>query len=291
MAAVAVKVEPARIRIRLLEEGNPVDTQGFSCGTDADSEELNAFLRDDALRFSEERIGATYVAEYDGTKGIAGYVTVCADAVVLETKERKSLWRRALERPTPMSVPAIEIGRLAVAGVFKEVHAGMGTALIAFVVGLAFGVNERVSARLITLDAFAGAIGFYEKLGFVRNEAKEYRKRARTSMRLNPYSPELSPRLQAFVRDWASPRQRISRAARPTPPPSRPRRASAPVRAAIEDALRGAQLPIEPPPVHVPLASGREPRAAHRSTTQARRATSAALMTLLAQRPCLELQD
>ena len=74
-----------------LLEIRPVDGQdtetarGFSCGDD----DLDDFLRTDAVRLQAQNVVRTYVALYEGE--IVGYVALLTDAVELKPSERKKL--------------------------------------------------------------------------------------------------------------------------------------------------------------------------------------------------------
>lgn len=80
---------------------------GFACG----ESDLDDFLRADALRLQDHRTVRTYLALLDGS--LVGYMALLADAVVLETRERKRLALGAHDHP---SVPALKIARLTVRG-------------------------------------------------------------------------------------------------------------------------------------------------------------------------------
>lgn len=47
-----------------------------------------------------------------------------------------------------------------------------------FAYSTAMDLSERVGCRLLTVDAYPTAIPFYEKLGFVRNQHKDYADKA-----------------------------------------------------------------------------------------------------------------
>jgi GNAT superfamily N-acetyltransferase len=135
----------------------------FSC----DDEDLDGFLRDDALRLQNGGIARVYIAERDGE--ILGYVALSADVIELKTSERKGL---GLSRESPKMVPAVKVGRLAVAGAAQRL--GLGTTLMRVAVSAATVIAEHVGCRLITVDAYSTAIDFYEqKLRFVRNKTKQ----------------------------------------------------------------------------------------------------------------------
>jgi GNAT superfamily N-acetyltransferase len=116
-------------------------------------------------------------------------MTLLADAVVLETKERKRLALSATDHPT---VPALKIARLAVARDFRAAHRGTGTALVAIAYALAIDLADRVGCRLLTVDAYPDSVAFYERLGFVTNRAKAYQGRTHPSMRLDVF-PAVPP--------------------------------------------------------------------------------------------------
>jgi GNAT superfamily N-acetyltransferase len=131
-----------------------------------------------------QRVASTYLAFFE--EQLVGYITLLADAVVLETKERKRLALSSQDHP---SVPALKVARLAVRQSFRATHAGVGTALLQIAHALALDVANRVGCRLLTLDTYPAALPFYEKLGFVVNRSKTYQGRQRPSMRLDIFPP------------------------------------------------------------------------------------------------------
>jgi predicted N-acetyltransferase YhbS len=168
----------------------------FSC----DDEDLNGFFHDDALRLQEGGIARVYVAERDGE--IVGYVALSADMIELKSNERRGL---GLPSDSPKLVPAVKVGRLAVATSVQRVE--LGTILMRVAVNAASVSAKHVGCRLITVDAYSTAVKFYEqKLLFVRNKSRQPEPTAdstpsapRTiSMRLdlqaNPAPPWLTPR-------------------------------------------------------------------------------------------------
>jgi GNAT superfamily N-acetyltransferase len=151
--------------------------------------DLNDFLRSDALRLQKQNIVRTFLL-YDLDEKVCGYVALMSDAIVLESRERKSIQLSHADHPV---VPAIKIARLAVTEEQCKLYRGTGTALVRFAFLEALAIAQRVGCRLLTLDAYPNAIGFYEKLGFLRNKAKEYRERTHPSMRLDLLAPDLPP--------------------------------------------------------------------------------------------------
>jgi GNAT superfamily N-acetyltransferase len=174
-------VDPRRLEIRRVQAFDQAELGTFECGDD----DLNGFLRDDALRLQERNTVVTYLALYDGE--LAGYVSLMVDAIVLETKERKSLRLNHADHPV---LPALKIARLATAKVFRETNAGLGTMLMRFAADRAYSIADSAGCRLLTVDAYPDAITFYESLGFLRNKAKAYREREHPSMRFDLFAPE-----------------------------------------------------------------------------------------------------
>jgi ribosomal protein S18 acetylase RimI-like enzyme len=159
-----------------LGEEDAEDLGAFRSG-DAD---LDDFLRTDALRLQAAGTARTYLARDQGV--LVGFVSVLSDSVILETRERRALALRSGDHPV---VPALKVGRLAVSDPFRAANRGTGVALVRFAFDLATAMSQKVGCRLLTVDAYPASAAFYERLGFVRNRAKEYRERARPSMRLD----------------------------------------------------------------------------------------------------------
>lgn len=173
-----------QVKVHSVTTADAPAVAAFTCG-EAD---LDDFLRSDALRLQAHRVARTYLGFFE-TK-LVGYVTVLADAVVLETKERKRLALAAHDHP---AVPALKIARLAVSTSFRETHAGVGTALVHIALAMATDLSDRIGCRLLTLDAYPESVAFYEKLGFSRNRAKPYQGREHPSMRLDIFPPSPPP--------------------------------------------------------------------------------------------------
>ncbi|MCM1093389.1 MAG: GNAT family N-acetyltransferase [Lachnospiraceae bacterium] len=133
----------------------------FDCG-DSD---LNEFLRDNALQFSEQRIANTFVLEDENE--IAAYFCLLNDKVSQEESSNNK-WKK-LKKEFPegkqfSSYPAIKIGRFAV----SSNHRGMniGTDLIRKIKDMLYDNPNYSAFRYLTVDAYISAIGFYEKNNF-----------------------------------------------------------------------------------------------------------------------------
>ncbi|HWA70683.1 MAG TPA: GNAT family N-acetyltransferase [Polyangiaceae bacterium] len=170
------KVSADQLKVRSLGAADSAVLASFSCG----EPDLDDFLRSDALRLQGHRVVHTYLAFFDTT--LVGYMSMLADAVVLETKERKRLSLSSHDHP---GVPALKIARLGVAESFRATHSGAGAALVQIALALALDTAQRVGCRLLTVDAYPQSVAFYERLGFVSNRAKVYQGRQHPSMRLD----------------------------------------------------------------------------------------------------------
>jgi GNAT superfamily N-acetyltransferase len=178
------RVTAEQLRVRLVVEADVPLLATFTCG----ESDLDDFVRSDALRLQGHRVVRTYLAFHEDV--LVGYMALLTDAVVLETKERKRLALGSHDHPI---VPALKIARLGVAEAVRATHSGVGTALVQVALAMALDVAQRVGCRLLTVDAYAGAIVFYERLGFVPNRAKPYQGREHPSMRLDVFPPTPRP--------------------------------------------------------------------------------------------------
>jgi GNAT superfamily N-acetyltransferase len=178
-----LQADRTRLEVRGLTGDDVALVASFSCGADEDDADLNEWLRDDAFRLQEHHTVSTYLAIYDGA--LVGYVSILCDVVKLKTGERKKL---ALTHADHPMIPALKIAKLAVCETFRKTHRGMGELLVRFAFLTAQDLGERTGCRLLTLDAYPKSEAFYAKLGFVRNEEKEYDGRRNASMRLDVFA-------------------------------------------------------------------------------------------------------
>ena len=79
------RVSADQLKVRSLRAADAAALLSFSCG----EPDLDDFLRSDALRLQGQRVVHTFLAFFDAA--LVGYMSILADAVVLETKERKRL--------------------------------------------------------------------------------------------------------------------------------------------------------------------------------------------------------
>jgi GNAT superfamily N-acetyltransferase len=112
-------------------------------------------------------IGVTYVAVAEGH--ILGFATVCPATLDAEDTPSK-------RKLPPYPVPLLRIPRLATEQSARG--RGIGNALMRHCVELAEKMRDEVGCVGLLADAKPGAVGFYERLGFVRASAVEGQARA-----------------------------------------------------------------------------------------------------------------
>lgn len=132
------------------------DRSAFVSGSDA----LDRYIREQAKQDMRRRVASCFVAvDNDGI--IAGYYTIAATSLILD----KLSPERAKRLPRYPSIPAVLLGRLAVA----QTHQGkrLGGALVAD--ALLRATRAEVMAYAMVVDAKdEQAANFYEHLGFER---------------------------------------------------------------------------------------------------------------------------
>lgn len=137
------------------------DISQFDCGDN----DLNEFLRDNALNFTEKRIANTYILEDNGR--IAAYFCLLNDKVSQQESSNnkwKKLKKGFLEGKQFSSYPAIKIGRFAVSSDYRGLN--LGTILMDKIKKMLNGNSYHSAFRYLTVDAYLSAIGFYEKNNF-----------------------------------------------------------------------------------------------------------------------------
>jgi GNAT superfamily N-acetyltransferase len=155
----------------------PADQNQYAIATfDCGHADLNDFIRNDCARQEEQRLAYTKLALYQNN--LVGYITLLSDSIALHESERVWFVERNLR---VHHVAALKIGRLGTDSRYKG--QGIGKALMKYALGVAFRMNEMgVGCRFLTLDSDKGAISFYQQLGFVFSQHREYKKKDYPSM-------------------------------------------------------------------------------------------------------------
>jgi hypothetical protein len=179
------ELDQSLLTIDALTEADVPALSAFRCGDD----DLDDFIKNDALRLDEQSVLRTYLARYGGI--IVGYVSLLADAIVLKPNERKKLSLTFHDHPI---VPALKVARLGVEGTFRNGLRGAGESLMRFAFAQGVSLANSVGCRLLTVDAYSSAVAFYkDKLGFRPNLDVTYMEppRKTVSMRLDLFAKEM----------------------------------------------------------------------------------------------------
>ena len=151
------------IRIRRLGEFDIVSR--FDCG----DEDLNDFIFNDALLYYKVRLATSYVLEDKNTKDTIGYFSLAHDRISLTDFPTNSAYNRFRKQFFAQgkmfkSYPALKICRLATDKKFRG--EGLGTMMVNMII-TSYKSDNKAGCRFITVDAYAEALPFYYKLGFL----------------------------------------------------------------------------------------------------------------------------
>ncbi|MDR0682208.1 MAG: GNAT family N-acetyltransferase [Dysgonamonadaceae bacterium] len=160
------------LQIRVVKIEPDIETDTFDCG----NTDLNAFLKDDALRYFDERMAVTYILLYK--KQIIAYYCLLNDKVTFDTGQgnERLLWNRFNRKnkiPNPkrrQNYPAVKLGRLAVSMHFKR--QGLGRFILDGIKQMLIQKTD-TGCRFLTVDAYSTALSFYLKNEFQYISSKD----------------------------------------------------------------------------------------------------------------------
>ena len=157
--------EEVLARFRVYKLGEDESVKSFDCG-DAD---LNDFILNDALPYRRERLAVTYTfVDKEDSNRVAAFFCLSNDRISLADFDTKTKYnrfsRRFVNEKRLKSYPAVKIGRLGVAQSMKGMS--MGSLLLDFIKSY-FLIENKTGCRFITVDAYAAAVPFCIKNGFV----------------------------------------------------------------------------------------------------------------------------
>jgi GNAT superfamily N-acetyltransferase len=149
------RVDLSNIKIKTLTEEDLSYLDFFDCGDD----DLNEFIREDAIDHIKGKVAVTYLATYNERP--LGYFCISMFAIKPEEEAMEILNEKGKRYNL---FPALIIGRLGVDKTYER--SGVGTEMIKTTFGLALELSEKVGCRFIVVDAYNKAVSFYEKNGF-----------------------------------------------------------------------------------------------------------------------------
>ena len=149
--------------VHKMDENESVAT--FDCG----DEDLNGFILTDAPLYRKEKLAVTYiVTEKTDHNKVVAFFSLSNDRISISDFDNKNRYNRFSRRfnnhKRLKSYPAAKIGRLAVHASAKGIN--IGSTLLGFIKRY-FTADNKTGCRFITVDAYAAAIPFYFKNGFV----------------------------------------------------------------------------------------------------------------------------
>lgn len=127
--------------------------------------DLNEFLMQEAKNYQEQMLTVTYLLQNPKTDEVVAYFSLLCDTIKFEEEDKRT--RNRINRKIPYSkqrshYPAVKIGRLAVSENYA--HQGIGEQILEYVKAM-FSFGSHAGCRFLTVDAYADAVGFYEKRG------------------------------------------------------------------------------------------------------------------------------
>jgi len=152
-----------KILLRRLGETDCVTK--FDCG----DEDLNDFIMSDASLYFNVRLATSYVLENSDNGDIIGYFSLAHDRISLTDFPSNSAYNRFRKRFFAQgkmfkSYPALKICRLATDKHYRG--EGFGTMLVNMIIA-SYQNDNKAGCRFITVDAYADALPFYYKQGFM----------------------------------------------------------------------------------------------------------------------------
>ncbi|ADV42459.1 GNAT family N-acetyltransferase [Bacteroides helcogenes] len=140
--------------------------KSFDCG-DAD---LNDFILKESALYRQALLAVSYIVESkQDSSVVSAYFSLANDRVSLtdfanKTEFNRFRKHRFVNEKRLKSYPAVKICRLGVSSSMKGMH--LGSFLLNFIKSY-FVVNNKTGCRFLTVDAYADAIPFYLKNGFI----------------------------------------------------------------------------------------------------------------------------
>lgn len=137
-----------------------IDVSGF-CSSD---EDLNDYLKENALRDLEYLYSSTHVVRYKDT--VVGYFTLVNDTISPKFIDEEIGIKYKYSK-----LPAVKIARLATDK--KYAGRGIGKIMMASIYGMVFDMIKSSGCRVITVDAKKNAQAFYERFEFKTVNSKK----------------------------------------------------------------------------------------------------------------------
>lgn len=151
------------LQVRRLGANDQVDD--FDCGDN----DLNDFIITDAPLYFKVRLATSYVLEDMANGNIVGFFSLAHDRISLTDFPSNSAYNRFRKQFFAQgkmfkSYPALKICRLATDKKYRG--EGIGAMIVNMIIG-SYRNDNKAGCRFITVDAYADALAFYFKQGFL----------------------------------------------------------------------------------------------------------------------------
>ena len=151
------------------------DLSDFEC----ESDDLNDFLKNDALKQQNEKLNLTKLIICEGE--IIGFVSLLTDSMklrLLQDEIEKEKIKGELKVSENNTIPAIKIGRFAIDK--KYTKNGLGTYFLKSILANILKISENnVGLRFVSVDGYASAFNFYvthNKFKHLKSDEKTLKK-------------------------------------------------------------------------------------------------------------------
>ncbi|OPH47635.1 hypothetical protein BC351_10625 [Paenibacillus ferrarius] len=130
------------------------------------TKEMNSFLVKEAYIEQESALNTTFLLYHN--RDLAGYISLCADSIKLQLKERDS------DNIPYETIPSLKVARLAISKDFQK--KGLGKLLLKYSIYKALLMRKDFCGiKFLTLDCFQHRLSYYEALGFKKNLNQDVR--------------------------------------------------------------------------------------------------------------------
>lgn len=141
---------------------SPILVQSFDCGDN----DLNDYFHNDCANYRAQLLTQTYCVYAQGGRQeqAVALVDFCNDGLARRLVPNRDLRNIHHAKRGYRMYPAVKITRLGVDRLAQGQHLGT---LVLQMTKLFFLLDNRCGCRFLTVDAYLGAVPFYEKCGFV----------------------------------------------------------------------------------------------------------------------------
>jgi len=141
----------------------------FDCGSD----DLNDFLKNDALKQQEENLNITQLVICDNE--IIGFFSILADTIkISHIRDKETIGIIKEQKPMVKNLPGVKIGRFAISKEYTS--QGIGSHILDNVLYNIKILSQKIGLRIISVEGYAKAYNFYVKYNNFNNLKKDDKK-------------------------------------------------------------------------------------------------------------------